>query len=70
MPNQEMPGSAYAIHKAAFREQKRTPITVSMTTYCEAYMLEMIYRPRPMQLATIIPPSNGHQRVTYENRRI
>jgi len=30
----------------------------------------MIYRPRLMQLATILPPSNGHQQVTYENRRI
>jgi len=30
----------------------------------------MIYRPRPMQLATILQLSNGHQQVTYENRRI
>ena len=29
------------MYKAAFREQKRAPITVSMTTYCEAYMLDM-----------------------------
>ena len=41
MPNQEMPRSAYAMYKAAFREQQRAPITVSMTTYCEAYMLDM-----------------------------
>jgi len=30
----------------------------------------MIYRPRPMQLGYILPPSNGHQRVTYENWRL
>jgi len=30
----------------------------------------MIHRPRPMQLASILPPSNGHQRVTYVNRRL
>jgi hypothetical protein len=29
------------MYKAAFREQKRAPITVSMTTYCEAYVLEL-----------------------------
>ena len=40
-PNQEMPKSANAMYKAALREQKRTPITVNMTTYCEAYMLDM-----------------------------
>jgi hypothetical protein len=27
--------------KAAFREHKRTFITLSMTTYCEAYVLDM-----------------------------
>jgi len=41
MPNQEMPKSAYAMYKAAFREQKRAPIAVSMTTQCEAYVLDM-----------------------------
>jgi len=41
MPNQEMPKSAYTMYKAAFREQKRAPIAVSMTTYCEAYVLDM-----------------------------
>jgi hypothetical protein len=41
MPNQEMPKSAYAMYNAAFREQKRAPITVSMTTYCEAHVLGM-----------------------------
>jgi len=30
----------------------------------------MIYRPRPMQLASNLPLSNGHQQVTYENQRI
>jgi len=41
MPNQEKPKSAYAMYKAAFREQKSTPITVSMTTNCNAYVLDM-----------------------------
>jgi len=41
MLNQEMPKSAYAMYKAAFREQKRAPIAVSMTTQCEAYVLDM-----------------------------
>jgi len=41
MPNQEMPRSAYAMYKAAFREQKRAPVMVSMTTYCQAYVLDM-----------------------------
>jgi hypothetical protein len=36
-----MPKSAYAMYKAAFREQKRAPIMVSMTTYCQAYVLDM-----------------------------
>ena len=40
MPIEEMPKSAYAMYKAAFREQKRTPIMVSMTTYCQAYVLD------------------------------
>jgi len=41
MPNQEMPKSAYAMYKAAVLEQKRARITVSMTTYCQAYVLDM-----------------------------
>jgi len=40
LPNQEMPRSANAMYKAAFREQKRAPITVSMTTDSEAYVLD------------------------------
>jgi len=40
MPSQEMPRSANAMYKAAFREQKRAPIMVSMTTYCHAYVLD------------------------------
>ena len=72
MPNQEMPKSAYAMYKAAFREQKRAPIAVSMTTYCESLCVRygsMIYRPRRCNWR-IQPPSNGHQRVKYENRRL
>jgi hypothetical protein len=41
MQNEEMPESSYAMYKAAFREQKRAPIVVSMTTYWEAYVLDM-----------------------------
>ena len=41
LPNEEMGRSANAMYKAAFREQKRTPNTVSMTTYCYAYVLDM-----------------------------
>jgi len=41
MPNQEMPKSADTIYKAAFQEQKRAPNAVSMTTYCETYVLDM-----------------------------
>ena len=41
MPNREMPESAYAMYKAVLREKKRTHITVSMTTQCEAYVLDM-----------------------------
>jgi hypothetical protein len=41
MRNQEMPESTYAMYKAAFREQKRAPIAVSMITYCEAYVFDM-----------------------------
>ena len=29
------------MQEAAFGEQKPAPITVSMTTYCEAYVLDM-----------------------------
>jgi hypothetical protein len=60
------------ICKAAFREQKRTLIAVSMTTYCESLCVRygsMIYHPRRCNWR-ILPPSNGHQRVTYENRRL
>jgi hypothetical protein len=44
LPNadQEMPKSAYAMYKVAFRVQERTPIAVSMTTYCEAHVLDMV----------------------------
>jgi len=41
MPNQVMPRSANAMYKAASRRQKRVPITVSMITYFEAYVLDM-----------------------------
>jgi len=53
MPNQDMPKSAYAIYKAAFREQKRTPITVSVTTYVKLthYITINDMLPTPMQLA-------------------
>jgi len=41
MPNQEMLRSANLMYQAAFREQKRAPNTVSMTTYGYTYMLDM-----------------------------
>jgi len=41
MPNQEMLKSAYTMYEAAFQEQNHAPIVVSMTTQCEAYVLDM-----------------------------
>jgi len=41
LPNNDMPRPANAMYKAAFREQTRAPITVSMTTYCQSYVLDM-----------------------------
>ena len=43
LPNAESRDAEICIcmYKAAFREQKRAPITVSMTTYCESYVLDM-----------------------------
>jgi len=53
MQNEEVPESVYAMYKAAFREQKRAPIEVNMTTSCEAYVLDMDrwYTATLMQLA-------------------
>jgi len=41
IPNHKLPRSANAMYKAAFWEQKCSPIMVSMTTYCDAYVLDM-----------------------------
>jgi len=41
LPNAESRDTGIRICKAAFREQMRAPITVSMTTQCEAYVLDM-----------------------------
>lgn len=37
----ETPSDAESRDEEAFREQRRTPIAVSMTTNCEAYVLGM-----------------------------
>jgi hypothetical protein len=41
LPDAESRDTGIRICKAAFREQMHTPIAVSMTTYCEAYVLDM-----------------------------
>jgi len=41
LPDAESRDAGIRICKAAFREQRHTPIAVSMTTYCEAYVLDM-----------------------------
>jgi hypothetical protein len=41
LPDAESRDAGIRICKAAFREQRRTSIAVSMTTYCEAYVLGM-----------------------------
>ena len=41
LPDAESRDAGNPIWKAAFPEQKRAPIAVSMTTYCEAYVLDM-----------------------------
>jgi len=41
LPNAESRDAGIRMCKAVFREQKRTPIAVSMTTQCEAYMLDV-----------------------------
>jgi hypothetical protein len=41
LPDAESRDAGIRICKAAFREQTHTPIVVSMTTYCEAYVLDM-----------------------------
>jgi hypothetical protein len=53
---------------AAFWEQKRAPIVVSMTTYCKAYVLGMdqVYNTHAHCKWPILPLSNGHLRVTWE----
>jgi hypothetical protein len=61
--NAESTDAGIRICKAAFREQKRAPIAVSMTTYCESLCVRygsMIYRPRRCNWR-ILPPSNGNQ---------
>lgn len=40
-PDAESRDSEIHICKEAFPEQMRTPIAVSTTTYCEAYVLDM-----------------------------
>ena len=41
LPNAESRDAGIRICKAVFRKQRHTPIAVSMTTYCEAYVLDM-----------------------------
>jgi hypothetical protein len=41
LPDAESRDAGIRIYKAAFREQRHTPIVVSMTTYCKAYVLDM-----------------------------
>jgi len=41
LPDAESRDAGIRIWKAAFREQKRAPIALIMTTYCEAYVLDM-----------------------------
>jgi len=68
LPNAESRDARIRICKVAFREQKRAPIAVSMTTQCEAYMLDMDqwHTAHAWCNWRILPPSNGHQRVTWE----
>ena len=40
LPDAESRDAGIRICKAVFREQRHTPIAVSMTTYCEAYVLD------------------------------
>ena len=41
LPDAESRDAGIRICKAAFREQKRARTAVSMTTQCEAYVLDM-----------------------------
>jgi len=41
LPDAESTDAGIRICKAAFQEQKCAPIAGSMTTYCEAYVLDM-----------------------------
>jgi hypothetical protein len=41
VPDAESRDAGIRICKAAFPEQKRALIAVSMTTYCEAYVLDL-----------------------------
>ena len=41
LPNAESRDAGIRICKAAFREQKHATIAVSMTTQCEAYVLDL-----------------------------
>jgi len=41
LPNAESRDAGIRICKAAFQQQKRGPITVSITTWGEAYVLDM-----------------------------
>jgi len=41
LPNAESRGAGIRICKAALREQKRAIIALSMTTQCEAYVLDL-----------------------------
>jgi len=68
LPNAESRDAGIRICKAAFQEQKHVPIAVSMTTQCEAYVLDMDqwHTAHAWCNWRILPPSNGHQRVRWE----
>ena len=70
--NAESRDAGIHISKAAFREQMCANSGVSMTTQCEALVLDLDqwYTAHAWCNWRILLPSNGHHRVTYENRRL
>ena len=71
LPDAGSGDAGICICKSAFREQRHTPIGVSITTYCEAHVLDIDqwHTAHAWCNWRILPPSNDHQRVTYEHRR-